>query len=113
MSLQAYQATQKTVESPREAEYRIFGQVTSALVRAEENTDDLKARIDAVGDNRKLWSALAMDCATEGNGLPDVLRAQIISLSIWVGKYSTEVMTAKASMEPLIDVNRAVMEGLK
>ena len=113
MSLQAYQTTQKAIENPRDAEYRIFGLVTHKLVEVSAGESNHKELIDAIGDNRKLWSALAMDCASEGNGLTDALRAQIISLSIWVSKYSSDVMQRKAPMDPLIDVNRAIMEGLK
>lgn len=112
MSLQAYQKTLKQAENPREAEYRIFGQVTAGLIRATEDSASHKQLIDALGNNRKLWSALALDCAAEGNGLPDSLRAQIISLSIWVSKYSSEVMQKGSQIEPLIDVNKAIMEGL-
>jgi flagellar protein FlaF len=55
---------------------------------------------------------LAGDCSANGNALPDQLRASIISISLWVGRYSSEVMQRNADIEPLIDVNRSVMQGL-
>ena len=69
--------------------------------------------IDALDWNRRLWSTLAVDCMDEGNKLPNPLRAQIISLSIWVTKYSSQVMQQGASLEPLIDINRTIMQGLQ
>jgi flagellar protein FlaF len=35
MSLKAYQATQAATEDPRVTEYRLFGQVTGALLNAK------------------------------------------------------------------------------
>jgi len=56
---------------------------------------------------------LAGDCMSEGNQLPKELRAQIVSLAIWVSKYSTDVMHQGAPLDPLIDINRNIMQGLK
>ena len=113
MSLQAYQRAAQRAENPREAEYRLFGQVTRALMdAAKADPSDLKVRIEALDWNRRLWSALATDCADPANGQPDALRAQIISLSIWVNKHSSAVMRREEEFEPLIEINRIVMQGI-
>jgi flagellar protein FlaF len=113
MSVQAYQKTLRTSESPRESEYRLFGQVTAALIEAEKGgREDFRRLIDAIDWNRRLWGTLAADCAGDANQLPASLRAQIISLSLWVSRYSSQVVRDSASMAPLIDVNRNIMAGL-
>jgi flagellar protein FlaF len=113
MSLQAYQKASARAENPREMEYRLFGQVTRALMAAAEvDVSDTAARIDALDWNRRLWSVLASDCADSANSLPVELRAQIISLSIWVNKHSSAVMRREEEFGPLIDVNRIMMQGL-
>lgn len=113
MSLQAYQQARSRSEAPRDAEYRLFGQVTRALMDADAAPkDDLKTRIEALDWNRRMWSAMAADCAQPANALPEPVRAQIISLSIWVGRYSSQVMRGNESFEALIDVNRIMMQGL-
>ena len=53
-----------------------------------------------------------MDLATEENVFPDDLKAQIISLAIWVDKHSSRVLRGDATVDSLITVNRTVMEGL-
>ena len=64
MSFQAYQRTAQSAENPRDAEYRLFGQVTRALMEAAEAPDtDFQRRIDALDWNRRMWGALATDCA--------------------------------------------------
>jgi flagellar protein FlaF len=113
MSLGAYQKTQKITENPRETEYRLFGQVTHALIGVKSLEPSDKRVIDALDWNRRMWGVLSTDCGSDGNGLAIPLRAQIISLSIWVSKYSSEVMRGKADVEPLIDINTTIMEGLR
>ena len=112
MTLKAYQKAQAAGENPRSTEYRLFGQVTGALMDASTKGAKGKPLVDAIDWNRRLWSTLAVDCMDEGNALPVPLKAQIISLSIWVTKYSTEVMQQGAPLDPLIDVNRNMMQGL-
>ncbi len=112
MSLKAYQTTQKANESTSQTEYRLFADVTRALMDAKELSNlDVKLH-DALHWNRQLWSTLATDCAVEGNMLPKQLRASIISISIWVGKYSSQVARGDETVQALIDINRNIMEGL-
>src|SRR5262249_28411191 len=99
--------------SPRDTEYRLFAQVTQALIEANKvGRANVAQLVDALDWNRRLWSALATDCSSKGNQLSDPLRAQIISLSLWVSRFSSEVARTGASLEPLIDVNRSIMAGL-
>ena len=113
MTLRAYQQTAISAESPRDTEFRLFSQVTLALVEASRlDPKDLSGRVDALDWNRRLWSTLAMDCSDPGNQLPKELRAGIISLSIWVNKYTSEVIRGREDIQELIDLNRTIMQGL-
>jgi flagellar protein FlaF len=114
MSLQAYQQASARAESPRELEYRLFGQVTRALIdAAAADPLDVKTRMDALDWNRRLWSTLATDCANPENTLPNPVKAQIISLSLWVNRHTSAVMRRTEEFEPLIDLNRIIMQGLQ
>ena len=110
MSLHNYQIAQNTTEEPRQTEYRLFAQVTRSLM--ESHGAAVKQQAKAIHWNRRLWLALQADCANEANVLPEATRAGIISLSIWVDKHSRKVLKGEAELEPLIDVNRSIMEGL-
>lgn len=113
MSLQAYQQAATRAESPRDLEYRLFAQVTRALMEASKlPADDFAGRMDALDWNRRVWSTLAADCAQVDNQLPKPLRASLISLSIWVGKHTTLVIRKQEDFEPLIEINRMIMQGL-
>ena len=113
MSLQAYQRAAEQAEGPQQTEYRLFGLVTRALMEAAAAQDsDHKGRMKALHWNRRLWTTIAGDCANPDNKLPEALRANIISLSIWVSRHTSAVMLRQEQIQPLIDVNRSIMQGL-
>ncbi len=113
MSHSAYQKTQAKIASPRDAEYLAFSHATRGLIEAAKaGHEDLKGLVAALHFNRQLWGALASDCASTDNQLPETLRAQIISLSRWVNAHSTAVMRKTEEVEPLIEINRMMMDGL-
>jgi len=113
MSIQAYQTTAQKTEGPRQTEYRAFALATRGLIDAAAlPATELGRRGEALSKNRRLWNLLAADCAAEGNVLPPSLRAQIISLSLFVDRYSGQVMREGASLDVLIEINRTIMQGL-
>ena len=94
-------------------EYRLFAQVTLALMEAAKaDINDIPARVDALDWNRRVWTTLSEDCAQPGNALPAPLRASIISLAIWVNRHTSAVIRRQEQIEPLIEVNRMIMQGL-
>jgi flagellar biosynthesis activator protein FlaF len=113
MSIQAYQRAATQAESPRQLEYRALGLATSGLLRAHEaGKSDFAGLLAALDKNRQLWSMLASDCMIDGNSLPPPVRAQIISLSLFVSRYTSQVLRDGVSLEPLIDLNKTIMDGL-
>lgn len=113
MSIQAYRQAAAKTESPRQAEYRAFATVTRALIDAASlPQNEIVVRAEALAANKRLWSLLAADCAAEGNALPSPLRAQIISLSLFVDRHSRSVMREGAAMDVLVEINRMMMQGL-
>ncbi len=113
MSIQAYQRASAQAESPREAEYRVFAMVTAGLLTAKERgRAHLPALAEALDKNRRLWTTLAQDCADPQNALPEKLRAQIISLAMFVSRHSSSVMQEGEDLDVQIEVNRSIMPGL-
>jgi flagellar protein FlaF len=98
----------------RDSEYAVFAQVTSALGAIDESDRRSYAALArAVNDNQRLWSTLAVDLLDDGNRLPVPLRAQLLSLAEFVRKHSMAVLGGRASVAPLIDINTAIMKGLR
>lgn len=113
MSYQAYKTASSRVEDSRSTEYRLLGEVTRALIQASQTAShEIGKRADALDWNRRIWSSFAADCGSEGNQLPQSLRAGIISLSIFVSKETSAVLRGESDFEALIDINRTIMQGL-
>lgn len=112
MSIEKYTSAQVTTETPRQSEYRLFADVTRELIAQRTSGRPETAFFAAVDRNRRMWVTLQMDVASPDNDLADDLKAQLISLAIWVDKHSSKVLHGDGSVEPLIAVNRSIMEGL-
>ena len=112
MSYQVYEKAQRSSETPSQIEYRLFVQVTNALKTAQAEKLRGPELMGVLDWNRRMWSVFSSDCGAEGNGLPDGLRAGIVSLSIWVSKHSSAIMRGDEDIQDLININTTIMEGL-
>ena len=113
MTQQAHKDTQRPVLNPRATEYQLFDQVTGALINAQRVGTEAEPFAEAVDWNHTLWRTLAADCMDDRNSLTQDVRANIVSLSMWVTKYSKQIAREDASLDPLIAINRAIMQGLR
>jgi len=102
------------IRTPRSAEYEAFATVTSRMKSASggvpERFRDLAA---AIHDNRRLWTILAADAADQANMLPGDLRARILYLAEFTRQHSGKVLRSGAAVQPLIEINTAIMRGLR
>ena len=110
MSIKRYQTIQDKNDDPRAIEHRALARVNGMLVSGAEQGGVPLA--EACHLNRTLWTIFQTDCSNPQNGLPDALKAQLISLALWVQRYTNKVLFEGASVEPLVNVNRSIMEGL-
>ena len=109
---QAYQNARRMGERPRAVEHRLMTEITGEMISARDAGSQMAALMPALHRNREVWSVLSAVCGAEGNLLPAPLRASLISLSIWVDKYTSDVVAGREPIDFLIEVNIAIMEGL-
>lgn len=110
----AYGRPETPVRSNRQIEYDLFARITRQLTEASKRRrSDFPTLAKAVHDNAKLWTTLAADVAGPGNGLPEKLRAQLFYLYEFTATHSRKVLSEDASAEVLIDINTAIMRGLR
>ena len=101
------QASQITL-SARETELAAF----ASIIRGLEEADNGTKRIRALGRNHDLWSTLVKDIALDGNLLSQEIKNNLITLGAWSMRYSTHAILQDLPIQPLIDVNRNVAEGI-
>ncbi|MEL6236851.1 MAG: flagellar biosynthesis regulator FlaF [Pseudomonadota bacterium] len=110
----AYAQAGRAEATPRRTEYQAFARVTHRLVAAHaDGKPGFPKLAAAITENRKLWTILAEDLAQEDNALPEGLRAGLLSLAIFTTRHTDAVLAGTADAQPLIDVNTAVMRGLR
>ncbi len=110
----AYGVSARAVRTPRDTEHDALARVTGALRRAQDGgAASFPDLARAIHDNRALWTVFTTDLAGEGNGLPPDLRARLLSLAIFVEAHSSKVLRGAATVGPLVDINVAVMRGLR
>lgn len=95
--------------SPRETEVLAFGLCNARL----KSFNDARSRIDALNKTHQLWSLLVRDLAGNANKLPSDLKTQLVDIGFWAMGYCVAAMGSDVSVQPLIDVNQNILEGLK
>lgn len=98
----------------RAAEYEVIARVTRRLAAAcTQRKQDFPGFIAALAENERLWSTLAMDVADDGNALPQGLRARLFYLYRFTADHSRKIRHEGANPEVLIEINTAVLRGLR
>ena len=112
MSLDAYRRVRSIAETPRAQEYRLMSQITGEMIKARDTGLAGAALMPTLHRNREVWSTFSALCGAPGNQLPAELRASIISIALWVERYTSDVVAGRDTIEELIEVNRSIIEGL-
>lgn len=97
------------IRSPRDMEYNAFSRATAAL-RQARTPQEVTA---AVHLNTSLWNTLLADLMSPENRLPQGLRGDLAGLALFSARHGLKVMSNTAEVDPLIDINLAVMRGLR
>lgn len=109
----AYGDARGAQKSPRQVEYQAFARITKALSGAAGAPEEFPRLAKALHDNLRLWTIVAADVAGDTNGLPDGLRAQLFYLAEFTRAHTGKVLKGEARAEALIEINTAVMKGLR
>ncbi|MCM8738745.1 flagellar biosynthesis regulator FlaF [Azospirillum sp. A1-3] len=112
MSINAYQKTLRTAMSPSQVELTVFRQITGRLLQAKSVTDPI-VRAQAINENANLWRIILTDAVNPDNKLADEVKAGLISLAMWVERHSGVVLREGQSIDPLVEVNEQMIEGLR
>lgn len=110
--IQAYKKTMEDISTPRDQEAKVISAITKGLERHAGEGPKSSSLKDYLVKNQRLWVAVRNDTGSEGNTLPQTLRAQLVSLSLWVERHTTSVLTGEGDVQELIEINRSLIAGL-
>lgn len=104
-------------ESPKQArehERSALDKSIALLQAAQTKGPQSREAVEAVYFVRKLWGIFIEDLANPDNGLPQKLRADLVSVGLWMMRETEEIRHGRSSnFAGLIDVSRTISEGLR
>jgi flagellar protein FlaF len=102
-----------TPQTARQRERIALEHSIELLQAAEQKGAKSREAVDAIYYLRRLWAVFIEDLAKPENELPKGLRADLISVGLWLMREADEIRQGKSTnFKGLIDVSRLVADGL-
>jgi flagellar protein FlaF len=97
----------------RVREYRALDHGIDLLRRMQGGELEPAEQTEALLYMRRLWTFFVQDLSSERNGLPETLRAQLISIGLWVIAEADRVRQEKSNdIDNLISINILIRDAL-
>lgn len=105
---------QDDVAEAKGRERQLLDRSIELLVEAKEKGAGTRQAIDALYFVRRIWVRFVEDLGSSGNELDVDLRANLISVGIWILKESEKIRRGESeNFGGIIDVTRIIRDGLK
>lgn len=103
----------ETPRSAREREREAIDRSIELLKEAEASGVRSREAVEAVLFVRRLWSYFIEDLTKAENDLPQALRADLISVGLWVMREAEQIRLEKSeNFKGLIEVSSSIRDGL-
>jgi flagellar protein FlaF len=104
----------ETPKGARERERQAIEHSIELLQAADAAGVQSRQANDALAFVRRLWGYFLEDLAKPENDLPQTLRAELISIGLWVLREAEQIRLEKsANFKGLIEVSTAIRDGLR
>ena len=104
----------ETPRGARERERQAIERSIESLEAADKAGVRSREAIEALLFVRRLWGVLIEDLADTENDLPQALRADLISIGLWVMREAEQIRLEKsANFKGIIEVSATIRDGLK
>lgn len=105
---------EETPQTAREREQLAISHSIDLLKAALENGPASREAVEAIYFTRKLWTFFIEDLAKPENDLPQQLRADLISIGLWVMREAEAIRLGNSTnFKGLIEVSQLIAGGLK
>ncbi len=102
-----------TPQSARERDRIAIQHSIELLQIAEDKGPGAREATEAIYFLRRLWAFFIEDLAKADNELPPSLRADLISIGLWLMREADEIRQGKSTnFKGLIEVSQLISEGL-
>lgn len=114
MTFEAYEAVvEDSGHEARGRERQALSLGIDRLERLQGERFDFEDQVESLLYVRRLWTIFIEDLAHPENGLPEKLRADIISIGLWVVKEADRLREERSNdVMQLIEINRMIRDAL-
>jgi flagellar protein FlaF len=103
----------ETPKGARERERQAIDRSIELLGLAEQRGMRSREAVEAILFVRRLWTYLIEDLAKPENDLPQSLRAELISVGLWIMREAEQIrLETSSNFKGLIEVSTAIRDGL-
>ena len=108
------QAVDDSPGTARERERRALDRSIELLTAAEAAGVRSMATVEALTFTSRLWLVLLENLGRDDNALPEELRANLISVGIWILREADDVRAGRSdNLRSLIEISQTIRDGLK
>ncbi len=116
--INAYNETMKSTLSGRDLEASILSKAARLLKECQDKWDEEGhfTRLDeALVFNQRIWTIFQDELIRQDNPLPEQLRGNILSLSVFIDKRIVEIMRDPSpdKLDIIININQNIASGLR
>ena len=103
-----------SVADARDREKQVLSRSIDLLVEAREAGVPSVKSIEAIYFMNRVWNAFIEDLGSAENALPQELRANLISIGLWLLREGEEIRQGRSdNYEGLIEVSQIIRDGLQ
>jgi flagellar protein FlaF len=104
---------EETGQGARQRERQAIERSIELLQAADKAGVQSREAVDALVFVRKLWGILIEDLAKPENDLPQRLRADLISIGLWIMREAEQIRLEKSdNLKGIIEVSQHIRDGL-
>jgi len=116
--MQAYKSVQKSTLTGRDVEAAALTNAALKLSQCKELWGDeghFQRLDEALRTNQRIWTIFQTEAAREDNPLPELVRKNILTLSLFIDRRIIEVMAQPApdKLDIIINININIAAGLR
>lgn len=103
-----------SVADAKDREKQILTRSIDLLIAAKEKGTPSVEAAQAIHFLNRVWTAFIEDLGSEENELPHELRANLISIGLWLLREAEEVRQGRSdNLEGLIEVSQIIRDGIQ
>jgi flagellar biosynthesis activator protein FlaF len=103
-----------SVADARDRERQLLTRSIDLLIGARAAGKDSMETVEAIHFMNRVWTSFVEDLGSKDNALPKELRANLISIGLWLLREAEEVRQGRSdNFDGLIEVSQIIRDGIQ